>query len=491
MIEKIRQQLFAFLKSDKDVPVLAGFSVGIYMFLLLYSRNLGMYNSLVQLLFYSCYYILMPVTVLFLGCLIIEKLKFVKFKKQFLFAGVLCFFLFFIIQNNDFGFSKKIALAASFVVVAILSFFFKKYYKIAVVLLLFMAVLNIPSVLASVAVITFADKGYSHPTDDIEAVKFKNNPNIYYIQPDGYASFDNLKNKLHGYDNSAYEDFLSQNGFTMYGDYRSNYASTLLSNSATFLMKHHYAANDIELFNARGIIVGDNPVLRILKNNGYKSHFITENPYLLLNRPKLGYDTTNIPYSEIPFLGGVPPKDVCSDLKARLDEDNRSCGHNFYFIEKFLPSHIHNNKPESLGAEVEKSEYFKRLNEMNLWLKELISFIMAKDKNAMIIIGADHGGFVGYDYMGQSFEKRTSDRELVKSIFGAQLAIRWTTEKSREYDTRLKTGINLFRTVFSFLSEDKKYLDNMQENSSFMRLENNKGVYKYIGENGNVVFEKI
>ena len=59
--------------------------------------------------------------------------------------------------------------------------------------------------------------------DAILETKFKKTPNIYYIQPDGYANETNLKGPLYQFDNSEFDGWLKDNKFTLYDDYRSNY----------------------------------------------------------------------------------------------------------------------------------------------------------------------------------------------------------------------------------------------------------------------------
>ena len=48
-------------------------------------------------------------------------------------------------------------------------------------------------------------------------------------------------------------------------------------------MKHHcynYPINRVsELYNARNVIVGENPVLKVLKNNNYKTHLLLYKSY--------------------------------------------------------------------------------------------------------------------------------------------------------------------------------------------------------------------
>ena len=119
----------------------------------------------------------------------------------------------------------------------------------------------------------------------------------------------------------------------------------------------------------------------------------------------------------------------------------------------------------------------------------MVGHIIKNDPQAMIIIGADHGGFAGYGYMSEAFETRTENPLLAKSIFGAQLAIKWNMSPEG-YDAALGSSVNLFRAVFARLAENKKYLKSTQDNGSYITLESPKGLYRYINNNGKPVFEK-
>lgn len=485
----IREKILSFIVSQKDIPLLAGFSIGLYLVVFIYARNFGMYNSLPQFLAFLGYYMLLPMAVLYCGYKILPLVKLGSFTRHFLFVGITAFLAYYLLEFNYILFSKKIAFTAIVLAACMLSFFLRNYYKLLVLLLFLMCAFNIWPLATNIMQALNVSCEWAKQPDGIENIALKHKPNIYYIQPDGYTSFDNLRDSIHNFDNSSYEAFLNDNGFTLYRDYRSNYASTLLSNSAMFAMKHHYDGKGIEQFLARDIIMGDNPVLRILKNNGYQTFFITESPYLTINRPELGYDETNIPYGEIPYIGDSSGlvKDAFADLKLHMKQEVK--GSKFYFIEKFTPSHIYNNKPHSRGVEQEKKEYLKRIAEANTWLKNVVSHIVKNDPDAMIIIGADHGGFAGYAYMSEAFEKRTANPLLARSIFGAQLAIKWN-KRPDGYNAALDSSVNLFRVVFASLAEDKKYLDNIQDNSSYITLESPKGLYRYIDSNGKTVFEK-
>lgn len=491
MVEKIREKLLGFVESDKDVPLLAGFGVGFYMMLFYYSRNFALANSWQQFLFFTGYYVLLPMLTLFFAYKIMSLLKLDVYKKNLLFVGVLSFFSFYFLQvNSTGGVSKKMIFIGIFILACIISIRFKKYYKLFVILLFLMSLFNVKPLFSAGWIFVSASQEWKKQPDDIENVKFKKKPNIYYIQPDGYTSFDNLKNnKYYQTDNSDYIAFLKNNDFVTYDDYRSNYYSTLLSNSATFSMTHHYMEKSNNAYGARAAVVGDNPVLKVLKNNGYKTNFISESPYLLINRPALGYDYANISFSELPYLkdGFSIKKDVTKSLKFAMHKNSKSG--NFYFVEKFMPSHIAVYQRGSQGKVKEQQMYLERMHEANIWLKDIVGFITANDPSGIIIIGADHGGFTGFEYTLETRNKVT-DKDLIKSIFGAQLAIKWNDPSAKEYDTGLKSGINLFRTVFSFLAEDKKYLEHLQENGSYMELAEPKGLYRYINDGGKIVFEK-
>ena len=143
-------------------------------------------------------------------------------------------------------------------------------------------------------------------------------------------------------------------------------------------------------------------------------------------------------------------------------------------------------------ADFQRERYLNKLKEANSFLRKVINYIETTDPNSLIIISADHGGFVGMNTTLEARSKLT-DRDLVYSIFTAQLAIKWPNNLAPNYDDKLKTPVNLFRVLFSYLSENEKYLDNLQNDKSFIQIESGApfGVYEYINEEGEVTFNKI
>ena len=108
-----------------------------------------------------------------------------------------------------------------------------------------------------------------------------------------------------GFRENPLEPFLKEEQFTLYPDFRSNYASTLTTNSSVFSMKHHYyngGLNFTETLKARDIIISKNAVLDIFKQNGYHTVYIAEKPYLLANKPKMGYDESNYLAKDMKYI---------------------------------------------------------------------------------------------------------------------------------------------------------------------------------------------
>ena len=317
---------------------------------------------------------------------------------------------------------------------------------------------------------------------------------MYFIQPDGYVNIDQLSVPPCNVDNSEFDTFRAEMGFKDYRGIRSNYPSTLTSNSSIFTMKHHYynrMSNFSEAINARDIIVSDNPVLNAFKNNGYKTHFLSESPYLMLNKPKMGYDACNYDYSEVNYIstGLVIRKNIMDSLTTYIDAPTAQP--KFYFIEIMKPGHIHGRQAQSLGIEGERDLWVEAMEKCNEVLTEAISTIKEKDPNALIIMLADHGGFVGMEYTGQIYNK-TQDKDIIYSVFSAMLSIHWPDGQAPAFDDRIQTPVNLFRVLFSYLSDDLSYLEHLQEDKSFVILNNGapKGVYAYIDDDGSIIFKK-
>ena len=461
----IKEKFNFFLNNSKDYPILAGFSVGFYAFVFYFSNNFDLVNSWQQTLVFLLNFIIFPTVLVFGIFKIIQKSKFSSFATQSIFIMMLVLLPIYL-----FGISNLLASYKKMGLLVILLFcliIFKiKNYKYFIVLVFLMTVLPIVKLGKIIYLNYMNSTEWKLQPDAILKTQFKKKPNIYYIQPDGYTNETNLKGSLYQFNNSEFDGWLKDQKFSLYDDYRSNYPSTLYSNSSCFFMKHHFSNEFSKFKYARDYIVGRNPVLEIFKNNSYKTFFITEIPYLLMNRPKVYFDYCNYKLEELPYFkdGLSCFKEITNEIENQIVLNKETS--NFFFIEKFNPGHINPSKIKGGSIEKERLEYLKSLQIANAWLKKTIKIIEKNDPNAIIIIGADHGGYVGFEYTSQAQNKIT-DRKLLNSIFGAKLAIKWNGVHHSEYDSQLKSSVNLFRILFSYLSEDKLLLNNLQPDASY------------------------
>jgi len=134
-------------------------------------------------------------------------------------------------------------------------------------------------------------------------------------------------------------------------------------------------------------------------------------------------------------------------------------------------------------------QYIEKIEEVNVWLKETIHMIETADPNALIVILADHGGWVGMTSYPDMFT--TEDEDKINSIFSNIAAIKWNGYLQEGYDDELRSNVNLFRVLFANLAKNDSYLQQMEDNSSYnLHRENSfrNSVYKVLDDQGNVTF---
>ncbi len=495
MAAKKRQNfLNKFLNNQKEYPILAAVAAGLYPIFFYFTNNFTLVNSWGHIGYFITFFLCIPVLIFLLSQKVSRFSYFIPYRKYILpFLNVFTF-LFLMGVCHYAGIEKKMSLA--FIPIALLfSFFLFRHLKRLIVFQFILAIVGIGTLIFAIIKQPYHSQEWMLQLDDIEQVVFKSTPNVYFIEPDGYPNFSELDKGYYNLDTSDMSLFLKNNGFKNYPSFRSNYASTLSSNSSVFMMKHHYynnGGNMGEALHARHSIITKNPVLDIFKNNGYETHLIVEMPYLLLNKPKLGFDHSNIALREVPYIGSgfEQKRDVFLGLKNVLAVDTEKP--RFFFIEFFNPGHIKNRKSESKGMEGERDAWIESLEKSNEKLKQLVDAIKKNDPNGLIIITADHGGYVGLDYAVEIY-KKTSDRDRISSIFSSILSIHWPNQDAPNFDGKFKSSVNIFRLLFSYLSEDMHYLKNLQDDGSYILLLKGapKGVYKYIKDDGSATFDNI
>ncbi|MEO1033106.1 MAG: sulfatase-like hydrolase/transferase, partial [Bacteroidota bacterium] len=404
------------------------------------------------------------------------------------FFGLIGFFMFF--PNKK----KVLALIVLGIVIGwILSKYFKKIIVFQIILALISIISFTPKLIFH---LNFDNASWATITKEEQQTKFIETPNIFVIQPDGYVNFSEIDKPPYDFDNSKFENWLVSQGFRDYEGFRSNYYSTYTSNSSMFAMQHHYYSNTnkatLKTHKANEVIIGKkNNVTNILKQNGYNNYLITDNTYFLINREPMHYDYCNVKPSMVSYhRSGVLPKlDFMDGFEKTLD--TITTDKNFFFIERTIPGHIIYKKGLSKGKEEERLLYLDALKRTNQWLKEMISSITSFDENALIVIVADHGGYVGLDYTMEVTERKPNELEVISS-FSSILSIKWP-ESLKTNDLIFKSNVNLFRKLFFALSKNAHLVNNLKENSSYLplKISGETDFYEYIDDSGKPVFNKV
>ncbi|WP_179022465.1 sulfatase-like hydrolase/transferase [Winogradskyella forsetii] len=494
-LSEVRNKITDFVNNSKEYRHLAVFVAALYPFFQYYSNNIAEATSWQQFLFISGLCFVLPQMVLWFWAYC-KKLKIFKPIKErgLSILNVVIFFglIGFLVLNLN----KKMLLL-TLIVATILGFFLVKYLKKIMIIQLIVATTSMVSLVPKLLFQLRHDNAtWAKLSEEELNTKLLKTPNIFVIQPDGYANFSEMNQPPYSFDNSGFEAWLSASGFINYRGFRSNYHSTNISNSSMFAMQHHFYSNTkpetLKTYDANEVIIGKyNNVLKILKHNKYRSHLITDNSYFLIDRKTSYYDYCNIDSNFISYhnSGAVKGADIIADLTKVLD--TLSATNSFFFIEKTLPSHIAYYKSDTKGKENERLDYLHRVGLANEWIKSLINKINKFDKQALIIIVADHGGYVSLDSASEIPDRKMTQVEA-QSIFSSLLSIKWPKD-CNSVDINYKSNVNLFRKVFYTLSGNEDLLNNSKDNSSFLPLKE-KGktnYYRYIDNVGNFVFENI
>ena len=491
MISKLKKHIIDFIDNKKDAPFFAGLVLGLTPLLFYYSNNYWQVNSWQHVVFFF-------LTVVGFFCILFLMVYYVfnkfdklrPYRKHALFWLTLIIVCLFLTHTFVITLKRKIALLVLLVILGyIMPFEPRKHYKKLLVLLSVFSVMS----LGKVMVLLYEDlKPDTWMTfeDDIQEVRFTRFPNVYLIQPDGYVSESTLKKDPYGFESDFY-NWLEDNGFKVYDNFRSNYPASLTSNASLFAMRHHNFGDmffpGVEIANAREVITSKNTVSDIFRNNGYETYFIAQDEYFQQNRKQKSFNHFNIQKDDFPFFtrGDSEIRNVFEDLKYAMTLQNKKP--KFFFLEKLLPHHVgFYGTEESILKE--RKKYFDNIIKVNQWLKKTIDYISHKDQNSIIIVLADHGGWVGLRSFNDLFSN--TDPKLIKSIYSSIAAIKWNGYLKPKYDKDLKTSVNLFRVLFSVLSEDTKYLEYLENDSSYnLRLNaiGVKKVIKLIDENGEII----
>lgn len=351
-------------------------------------------------------------------------------------------------------------------------------------------------------------------------------PNIYFILADGYSSFAYMKEN--GIDVDGFRNYLSGSGFHLYDEAFSNYHSTTEALPAMLNMDHHYyrlshkhRSGEV-MKTARVIAGGRNNLADLLRRNSYQVQYIHNWPYLLLHGC-----TADHCYGEKPFAGAkmvlgeikpvagtkraldgilskfnrkenkeetdhwtrrLKPYGVRRPLEdsrlevVRLIEQNTHNSPTFQYIHLYAPTHAPDRVVGICDEAEQITQYAERVLAINTYLQQLITDIISRDPDAVIVLTGDHGPFIARKCSRWLDAGTLGD---YRDRMGVIMAIRWPEWYDGRYDKRIVTIINVFKYVLAALTDDDSGILNTIV-SDDVYIWGSKDILKIVGE-GNVL----
>lgn len=314
---------------------------------------------------------------------------------------------------------------------------------------------------------------------------------IYYIILDGYASLSTLK-EIYGYNNREFTDYLTEKGFYIASESRSNYVTTFLSLASSLNMEYVNYLTDMVGIESKDRtvpyqMIKDNKVMNFLKLKGYKFiHFSSGWGATDYNK----YADLNIQCSRVnEFLMVLIQTTMLSPFENYLIGDDARVRVLYTFSKlaethrikgpKFVFAHINSPHPPYLfGANGEpipeaklkmsgdvweqKENYLNQLIFVSKKVKLLVDEILSRSEiPPIIILQADHGSastFSDWEYPTEEFLKERM------TIFNAYYLPGGGNEILYSYIT----PVNTFRLIFNFyFSTDYKLLKDQSYFSSY------------------------
>lgn len=321
------------------------------------------------------------------------------------------------------------------------------------------------------------------------AVRLRATPDIYFVVLEAYHGPGWLQ-EFYGTDNRPFLDELEALGFHIYSNVHANYQATLASLHATFSMRHHFHAistGDADSTRTRALIAGAdyNPVLSVLKANGYRVKYLLGNHYLCL--PEQAEETIDamVPGESgdfAPLLSIVWPH-------GPFDENATMDGYREMLLDHaaapraggpprfvFLKTGLAHTPRGPHDPEEWKQTYLALLEEENRFLSAFCADLAERNPDAVVLLMGDHGawGYASRWWSGASDPNEYFREEGLDPVAAARdladifLAIRLGKDPAPPLPVR--SPVNLFRELFRHLGGDAHLAVPRAEDDSYKEI---------------------
>lgn len=332
-------------------------------------------------------------------------------------------------------------------------------------------------------VLGFSNISLSAPPDlseqKVANIDLHERPNIYFVLTDGFSSFSYMEEM--GIDVSSFKADLTQQEFHLYDDTFANYHATAASMLAMLDMKHHYydpARKFSEVSKlARQVIGGDNNLVKLLKHNGYRTQYVHQASYLLLQGctaddcfPPVDpfYGAQHVLHKILPGVllsgsvwdvGGALDMQSIDLVRNRvvsgIGATDKSSAPLFQYIHLYSPGHADNDAEGTCNEATELQNYKEKVGNVTVDIISIVGDIIHHDPDAVIVISGDHGPFIS-NQCSREADLQTPGE--YRDRMGAITAVRWPAGYDGRYDKDIKTNVNLFRYILASMMTDTEDL---------------------------------
>jgi hypothetical protein len=283
-----------------------------------------------------------------------------------------------------------------------------------------------------------------------------------------------------GIDLSSFKEYLTGQEFRLYDDTFANYHATTASMLAMLEMDHHYY-NSARKFSevsksARQVVGGNNNLVRLLKHNGYRTQYVHQSSYLLLqgctadecfppDNPYFGAEyifRKILPDALFPGheweMGEMQSIDLVRNRVVNgVGASDKSSVPLFQYIHLYSPGHAGNRVVGTCNEVAELEKYTREVSKVTDDLISIVGEIIRLDPDAVIVISGDHGPFIS-NQCSRDADLQTPGE--YRDRVGAITAIRWPAAYDGRFDKEIKTNVNLFRYVLASMMTDSEDLMN-------------------------------
>lgn len=290
-------------------------------------------------------------------------------------------------------------------------------------------------------------------------------PNIYLLVYESYVPNETML--AYGIDNSAQENFLIDQGFTLYPHNYSVGPHTLASMNRTFNVtlapsrpnRHGVSGDGVVHDLLRSLdyrVLGIFPYDYMFRGVGpHYDDYIPEEGDIV---PSYELLLSAIWMGEFRYEIGLETISNEEYVQAKREVFAAPGGEPiFLYTHSRFPGHTQDS---GVCQQNETEQYAIDLRKANEEMRQDVAAIVAHDPDAIVIVAGDHGPYLTKNCtrLRNHYDLAEITRLDLQDRYGSFLAVRWPTEDYSDYD-QITVLQDLFPAIFSWMYRDSSLLD--------------------------------